>query len=192
VTDKFALENDIEFDQLALALGSTGADPDALRNEAATALGSLSGDASSIPAGLRARLTRLSALVADLEDAGFLTVDSTRQAVIPRGARFVIAGGSETPPPFDVSTFAHAVGLALAQERAAVVVVEHSRSVWNVVDAVRADAETRDQVASIDHAETLPARLALVLVLRDRADGPARHYAVDDEAEVFPEPLPSA
>lgn len=191
-TEKFALRNDIDFDQLALALGSSATDPVTLRNEAATVVGSSAGDAASIPAGVRAGPTKLSALLNDLERAGFISIDSARPTPIPRRTGFVIAGGSDEPAAFDVSTFGHALALALAQERASVVVVEHSSSTWGLAESIRDDAETRDQVATIDHAETLSARMALVLVLRDAADGPARHYGIADGAEVFPEPVPTA
>jgi hypothetical protein len=101
-TDKVEMSDDIERDEMALAISSASASREQLRIEMASLVGTRSAAAADQrdpggPGG-RAAEDRLDELLASLEEAEFVAVDRTEgQETIPNGALFVVIGGVEDP-----------------------------------------------------------------------------------------------
>lgn len=194
-TDRLALADDIAFDQLALTMRSSAATPDELLEESAQELGSELA-AAAAPAGevprQRSASETLEAVLADLEETGFVATEGAEEPVVA-GSDFLILAGGDEAPGADVRGFTLALGNALTERGARVIAAETVESAWDVVAAIRDDATVRDAVTTVDHADTLTGRMAVVLALDGTVDGPAGHYGTDDGAtELIPQPPPQS
>jgi hypothetical protein len=197
LTNRFALRDQSERDQLALILRSTAGTAAELRVEAGTELGARAAAASArpdLPRGAFSPDARLEALVDELQQADFLGVNraSPNQTVPPGSTFLVVGGGDRDLLGWRASDLAIALANAIADRGLAVVAAEPSNSVWGFVDAFRSDGKASAQVTTVDHAETIPGRVGLVLALRATLQGTIGHYGSDAGASsVLPEPSPS-
>jgi Copper transport outer membrane protein, MctB len=183
---KLALSDATARQALTRVLRAPSADEADLRAELARRLGS--GLASSARGSLGVARRRLDGLLADLEDAGFLSAQRETPRTVPPASLFAVVGGSPDPPPFDLTGFTVALVKRLYQQP--VIVAEPSDSVWNLVASVRNDGAARSSVSTEDAMETPQGEIALVLGLLLEDDGLTGHYGVKAGAEsVIPKPL---
>lgn len=185
LSDRFRLEGVADREQLALILRSVLSSGDELRAEMGRAVGvraAASAAAPSRPAPLP-DVARLHAIVDELEDAGFVSASfESEERYIPPGASFVIVGGSNDEPPFPAQEMALPLVTALAEGGAAVLVAEPSASTWDLVSAVRQEPQSADIVATVDSAETIAGRVAVVLALAAADRGDPGHYGTNPGA----------
>ena len=184
LTDKFALENAPARDELALIVGSVIGEDAELIEEAASLIGERAASAASdasrtdSPSGGVAQ-QRFESLMGDLEEAGFLSHDTTEAGPsISPGSAFVVMGGSVDRPPFPPGPLVTALSEGLASRNAPTIVVEGSQSRWGLVLSIRDDIEARTGVATVDNAETVPGRVAAVLGLDRAIAGEVGHFGV--------------
>lgn len=194
ITEDFELSGQEEADELAAALDSTATDKEALRQAAARTLGTtVAAAGDSLPGQTQdpGTVARLEGTVDALEQAGFITVDRKVQGqTIPPGALFLVTGGSVDPPAFDAAAFARTLGASLASRDADVVVTESTESVWGLVASIRDDGDARAVVSTVDDAEDVEGRIAMVLAFVQPSEEPAGHYGIEDGADaVIPEPV---
>lgn len=194
-SERLAISNSAERDELALVLRSASADEEELRVEAARQLGTRVADVAKRPPRDAPRpsddLTRLEAFLGDLEDAGFIAIDQRASVPVPPGSVFVVAGGGRDPAPFDLDGFTTALTVSLAGDGADVVAVEPRESAWPIVESVRADGAAREAVSTVDSADSVTGRIALVLSLSHRDADVVGHYGFEDGA-TDPVPAPDA
>ena len=194
LTEKFALRGAPDRDQLALLIDSTSAEPAELRIQAGRVLGdrlaAAAGESDVNPRPQAAANQRLTTSLRQLQDAGFVAVEAERDtAVAPAGAAFVLVAGSDEPRPFEVTRLSLSLMKAIAERGAPAMAAETSVGDWGVVRAVRDDGETSALVSTVDQAETVEGRIAVVLGLRAHVEGGSDHYGVADGAtHVIPEP----
>jgi hypothetical protein len=183
---KLGLDSQPARDELALFLSSSETDPDELRSELGRALGS---DAASLATGQQQddegadaadqiddRRT-LDALLRDLQDADFLDVDLNEgDQLVTDAADFVIVGGAPEDPPFPLGGYVLELGTSLGLDAVPVVAAESSDSSWGLVDAVRDDQEGSSVLTTVDQAESISGRIAVVLGLEGSEDGEVGHY----------------
>jgi hypothetical protein len=192
VTDKFRLAGEVDREQLALAIESSSIEARELRSEAADLLAL--GLATATQAGAReARpdATDIAArqLLRALEDAGFVSVEGFDVPL--EGARLLFAGGSEGERPFDPNRFATGFADSVVSRGEQILIAEPSTSTWGLVEAIRT-SEIEDRVTTVDHAETIAGRIAVVLGLVSQADGENGHFGIGAGSEqVIPEPVPT-
>ena len=196
LTDRFALADQPEVDELALILGSGASAPDDLRTEAGTMLGERVAAVSAARVDATfgdAAAQRLMFLMRDLEEEGFIGVSTSEETPVPAGASFIVAGGSSEDGFEGGVAVTKALALGLSDRDRAVMVAEPSTSTWDLVAAVRDDGTLNAAVSTADHAETVPGRVAVVLGLELTIDGLLGHYGVADGASaVIPPPTPRA
>jgi hypothetical protein len=191
-TDKLELEDEIERDELALALASASADPEELRVELASLVGSRSATAADQrdPGGPNAAAgdQRLDELLGELEDSGFLTVDGTEgEETVPGGALFMIVGGAEEPA-FEMAPMASELSLTLA-DGGPVMVGETSDSESEILVEV-VDVGAEEPIATTGGVDTIIGRIAAVLGMDLVSEGQPGHYGLGPTAtEVIP-PFP--
>jgi len=178
LTAKWALEESGAVEQLALVVGADAAPPDLLA-EAALAL-ALRLRVSQNPSDENDMLRRLA-------EAGFTTTTVDGRPFPSRDALFIyVASANDQVIPAD--TFVLPLVRALAQDGAAIAVAAPLEAAGGLVDRIRSDASLRNVVATVDHADTLPGRIALVSALAEVARGaPAHHYG-ERADEVAPPP----
>lgn len=196
LTDRFALGDQPERDQLALILGSSSSEAADLREEAGVVLGEriAAVSASRVDATFGdAPAQRLLLLMRSLDDEGFLGVSSSEETPVPAGASFIVAGGSADDHFEGAVELIKALALGLSDRNRAVLVAEPTTSTWELVSAVREDGTLNAAVTTADHADTVPGRVAVVLGLEMTIDGLLGHYGVaDGAAGVIPPPSPRA
>lgn len=169
LSERLRLSTTAERDQLALVVRSTSDDKEQLLKEAGFVVGATAAEAAEGLGGAFATLAR------NLTEAGFLSVEGALdKEIVPSPAAFVVVGGSDVPAPYDAREFVLSLADGIAEREQAVVVAEPSGSEWNVVDAVRDDAGVRPLVATVDHADTVPGRVAVVLGVRSRLENPSQ------------------
>ncbi|MFN2594742.1 MAG: copper transporter [Actinomycetota bacterium] len=197
IRSKFALASQVERDQLALALGSSSGKASDLRLQAAGELAGrirnvLSGSSQADPR-LHA-VTQLEQLLDSLSKQGFIDVSGGISAQsIPVGADFIVAVGSDNPPPFDVAPFARRFAMGLSSPRTGVLVASPTKSVWGVVSSIRQDPDASATVTTVDDADTGIGRIATALGLGDAAKGSVGQYGTGDRSTgIIPSPSPSA
>jgi hypothetical protein len=167
LTTKWTLEDPSAAEQLGLIIGSRTAPPDLL-SEAAGALA------------LRLRVPRDPSAEEDLlrrlRENDFLTTTVEGRSFPSRDSLFVvIAPVDDDSLPID--TFALPLVRALADEGARVAAAAPLAAGGALVDRIRSDGSLRNVIATVDHADTFPGRIALVSALASVAAGEqARHY----------------
>ena len=124
-------------------------------------------------------------VLADLLQARFLTLQAGRvDGIGGPGSGFVLlAAGEEEPTPTPDGFLAPLAG-SLARRAQPVVVAETTRSAAPFVIPVRDDPSLDGRVATVDNADTVVGRAALVLALHDLwlIPGVAGDYGVKDGA----------
>jgi hypothetical protein len=189
---KWALKDETSPEQLGLALGITSNDRTTLLRDAGTKLAAR----MRAPGNPDADGDLLRALQRD----GFLTISDKRGGAFPpANTLFVYLSAGNAAGVPDRSAFALQFLRALGA-RAHVAVGEPLASQESLVDRVRSDGDLRASVATIDHVDTLPGQLALVIALREIAAGmaaPAPAFGVRRGASAVaptaaPRPSPSA
>jgi hypothetical protein len=189
-TDKIEISDDIERDELALALGSVSSSRETLRNELATQLASRTAAAADQRdpggSGQTAADGRLDDLLDELEDAEFLTVERTEgEDTVPGGAIFVVLGGVEDPR-FDIAPMAGELALGLS-EGGATLAGETSSSSEQILVSMIDDGDAEEKIATADGVDTSVGRVAAVLGLDLASEGQVGHYGVGPTAsEMIP------
>jgi hypothetical protein len=183
--------------ELALTLGATERSPNELRRELGVAVGSAAAASASIEASPRGAEPDdvLDGLLTRLVEQGFLTVESAPgQGSVPPLGLFLVVSGSAANPPLRPLTYTRALATNLAHRDADVVVAEPTTSVWGVVGYLREDQRALATVSTVDHAETVPGRVAVVLGLSRAARGRVGHFGTGPGAEdgLMPQPVPLA
>jgi hypothetical protein len=134
---------------------------------------------------------RFESVVADLADADYVAHDPFEEGdAVPSGAVFLIAAGSGENPPFAQEGFVTGLALALADRGGRVLAAEPTASAWGVVTALRDDSRAIDRVSTVNEADTLPGRIAVVLGLDETAPGHVGHYGTGAGTTVLPQPSP--
>ncbi len=194
VSDRFRLETPAEQDQLALILRALPDAEDALRAQAGTLLGSRAASVAALPArgntneSLHPLENRLMALLDELADADYISVESGEE-VVPRGAVFAIVGGSKDDPPFEPHSFVVSLGDGIAENQGVAIAAEPSDSIWELVEALRDEPRTVGVVATVDNAESIFGQIAIVLGLQRAELGIIDHYGTGSGAtRILPEP----
>lgn len=195
-TDRFELSDQPERDQLALILGSTAATGGELREEAATQLGDRAAASAAATPGVSERSTgparRLQVLLDDLQSEEFVGVSTREDVAVPSGASFVLIGGSTDAPPVGAVNFGLDLATALTGRGRAVLVAGPGDNAWQLIERMREDP-AGVSVATVDHADTVPGRIAAVLGLQMAIDGVYDHYGTDSGAtSILPPPTPDS
>ena len=191
-TDKLEMEDDIERDELALALASASASREDLRVELASLVGLRSASATDQrdPGGPNSSTAeeRLDELLNELEDSEFVSVDRTEgEETVPGGSLFMVVGGTEDPA-FEMAPMATELSLELA-EGGPVMVGETSDSEAEILIEV-VDASVEAQIATTGGVDTIIGRVAAVLGMDLASEGQVGHYGLGPTAtEVIP-PFP--
>jgi hypothetical protein len=190
VTKKFALNDQVDRDQLALAVSSSSSEPADLRRETALALGTRAASVAAPGEPSSATQTRLESLITDLDEGGFLSVSRrTEDETVPPGASFLVLGGGEVTPGYPPDEFATVLTTALARARSGTLAAETTDSKWDIIPSILDDSASRDSVATVGAADKIEGRIAVVLGLTDAIDGTPGHYGSGDGADaVLPTP----
>lgn len=191
--EKLAVTSPPERDELGLLLDAPAATASELQNAAGSLLGSRFAAAADAPAGLAGAREALDELVSELQNAGYIDVESAEdQPLAPPNAVFVIAGGATEQPAFDVSEIAMPLGRELADGGAAVVAAETSTSLWELVASIRSDSDTNASVATVDQAESISGGIGVVLALDLAENGRVTHSGIQSGSEAtIPNPMES-
>jgi hypothetical protein len=132
-------------------------------------------------------------LLAGLRDAGFLVMRGTvglAQIGGPDQAVVMLAGGP-AQPSVEPEAFLQPLAAALVRALRPVVAAETSDSAYDFVGLLRRDGATDGRLVTVDNADQMPGRVAVVLGLRDLLLSPARggDYGVKDGASsLIPSP----
>jgi hypothetical protein len=186
-TDKLELGDDIERDELALALASVSSRREDLRVELATHLGARS--AAAADRSSAAAEGRLDDLLAQLEDSEFLSVERTEdEETVPGGGLFMVVGGTEDPT-VELGPMATELALRLV-EGGAVMAGETSGSEAQMLISVIDDSDAERSIATSDGVDTTIGRVAAVLGLGLAAEGEVGHYGLGPTASETVPPFP--
>ncbi|HZA20257.1 MAG TPA: copper transporter [Actinomycetota bacterium] len=196
-TSKLQLENQPTRDELALLLSSSAAEPDELRSELASVLGT---EAASLATGEQqddegpdapdqGGKNDLDALMRDLQEADFLEVEvSEGDQLVTNAADFMIVGGAPEDPPFPIGSYVLPLGTSLGLDAVPIVAAESSASTWQLVEGVRDDGDANSVLSTVDHADSVSGRIAFVLGLEGSEDGVIGHYGIGPGAQaIIPE-----
>jgi hypothetical protein len=184
VTGRMALADEPGRTELAAALGVGATDPSALAGEAARQL------AARIAAGPGASEPDL---LERLVAAGFLALPggASPEAVGGPSQAVVVLSGGPGEPAVDPALFLAPLTVSLVHALRPVVAAETEDSAYPFVPLLRADDSLDGRVVTVDNADTMPGRIAVVLGLRDllRDPGLGGHYGVKGGATaLIPEP----
>lgn len=192
LTDRFALEDEQSRIDLARISGTSATEPEQLRIEAGTLIGSRAADAGA-PDRDSASDRRLERLVEQLETLGFVQVSREGgDDLIPEEALFVVAGGGAEQLPYEEAEMTASLAEALAARSAGVLAAEARESVWGAASAVRADDDASATVSTVDQADVAQGRIAVALGLDLAAQGILGHWGSGSGSSggVIPEPTP--
>jgi hypothetical protein len=184
-TAKWALQEETAREQLALALGEP--QPDEVEKL-------LSDAAAALAARLRSAADPGSDadLLNQLQRADFLAMHDIRPGQFPARNTMVLAlsPGIADSQPVD-RTFMLPFLRGLTGSVGAVV-AEPLDAQQSLADGVRADADLRRAIATVDHVNTIPGQISLVVGLHDVSFGlEARHFGTRSKTQgVAPSPSP--
>jgi hypothetical protein len=173
VLDRFSLQDQVDTDALALALGSISGDAGALRAEAGRDLGRAIGLAT------QGEPAELNGLLDDLQRAEFLDVEGQTQGdagLVTEGAAVLIVGGSVDEPVFPVADLCLPLIAEASRRDVPMLIGEPDLSNWGLLQAIREDGDSRDAVASADGVQAVAGRVAAVLGLQRAIEGEIGHY----------------
>ena len=197
LTNKFALDQQTDIDQLALIVESAASRAREVRRDAATRIATAVARAGAFaggePRGVATAVEELGTLFDDLDRAGFLSVDQLDgEDPVPPGTSFVIAGGGTDPAPYDVAALAADLGQEIARQGNGVIVAESAASVWGLSTGIRNDDGAATNIATSDQADKIEGRIATVLGLAAvRRGEPPGHFGTGPDATALVPPPPS-
>jgi hypothetical protein len=187
LNERLALADEALLAELEDILGRPASTPAELRATFADSLGR--GLAAVATKGQPGRSENLRRLLDGLEQSGYLSVDGAAGQPVPLGARFVIVGGGQSPPPFPVDDVVVTLASRLAAGDGSVVVAESASSTWRLAGAVREDALSRASAWTVDNVDHVLGRIAFALALQRSSQRPGGHYGTDPDAgAIVPEP----
>jgi hypothetical protein len=133
-------------------------------------------------------------LLGELIDARFLVVRDGTGTIEQIGrasqALSILAGGAREPV-LTPESFLAPLTVALAENARPVVAAETAETAYPFVPILRRDGSLDGQVVTVDNADTMPGRIAIVLGLRDLLQEPGRggHFGVKGGASaLIPQP----
>jgi hypothetical protein len=133
-------------------------------------------------------------LLSELIDGRFLVVRSGTGTIEQIGrasqALSILAGGTREPV-LSPESFLAPLTVALAENARPVVAAETTETTHPFVPILRRDGSLDGQVVTVDNADTMPGRIAVVLGLRDLLQEPGRggHFGVKGGASaLIPQP----
>lgn len=194
LSDRFGLQDQIDRDRLALVLDSSSGDAVDLRLETGTMLGArLAAAAAEAPTAARPQdvaQERLVTLMRELVEIDFASLDEPEEgSLVPNNAMFLVLGGNASDRPYDPTGLVAGLVAELSSRGAPTLVAEPAESTWGIVLVVREDPEAATRVATVDQADTIEGRVAVVLGLQRAFAGATDHYGVGPgAAQVIPEP----
>lgn len=123
----------------------------------------------------------------ELVDAQFVTVEGTPEggiaAVGGSDQSIVVLSGDDQEPVVDPEAFLVPLVRATVAGGEPVAAGETEETVYPFVPLLRADGALADRIVTVDNADTVPGRLAVVLGLRRLLEtGEGGHYGVKDGA----------
>jgi len=171
-TDRWMLADDTIRRQLALAIGaSSSEDASELEKKAAQRLA----QRFAVPGDPAAK----GDLLQVLQKEGFLSVSDQTGGVFPPSGSLMLwlsSGTADPLPPDAQFTLPLLKGLSGVSP---IAVGEPLAAADSLTDQIRGDAELIQTVATVDHVDTIPGRIALISGLHQIASGlPAPHYGV--------------
>ncbi len=187
VTNRMALLDDEARTDLQTIIGplASANDPVELSEGAA---GELAARLANGPAG------GATDLLGELIDARFLVVRGGTGTIEQIGrasqALSILAGGTREPV-LAPESFLAPLTVALAENARPVVAAETAETAYPFVPILRRDGSLDGQVVTVDNADTMPGRIAIVLGLRDLLQEPGRggHFGVKGGASaLIPQP----
>jgi hypothetical protein len=133
-------------------------------------------------------------LLSELIDGRFLVVRGGTGTIEQIGrtsqALSILAGGNREPV-LSPESFLAPLTVALAENARPVVAAETAETTYPFVPILRRDGSLDGQVVTVDNADTMPGRIAVVLGLRDLLQEPGRggHFGVKGGASaLIPQP----
>jgi hypothetical protein len=186
VTNRMALLDDDARTELQTIIGplAPANDPAALSEAAA---GELAARLTNGPVGT-------TDLLSELIDGRFLVVRGGTGTIEQIGrasqALSILAGGTREPA-LSPESFLAPLTVALAENARPVVAAETTETTYPFVPILRRDGSLDGQVVTVDNADTMPGRIAVVLGLRDLLQEPGRggHFGVKGGASaLIPQP----
>lgn len=188
LTERWSLGSSDDAAALRAATGATASSTNELRAEA---LGLLTDALRRLgPAGIDPR-----AMLADLEEAGFVELDTPPDAdgmpVIPESTRFVVVSGPEPDVPDAQVLFPLIRALRLPEPGRVTPPVLAAVALPRPADGEDGDDEEAgppgivamlredplgEEVATVDHLDDIVGRVAAAIALADLADGQTGHY----------------
>jgi hypothetical protein len=194
LTAKFALSDQTSRDQLALSIDSPASAAHDLRADAGSLLARRVADAAAQASG-NDRLQilaqqRLNGLVKSLVDTDFLAVRVDQgRPIVPSNTMVLFLAGSSGKRPFDPSDLTLSFVQGVADHATPVLAAESQVSDWGIVTLIRDTPQAAASVATVDQADTIEGRVAVVLGLERAFEGTVGHYGVGSGAtEVIPNP----
>jgi hypothetical protein len=195
VTPRMALTDGGSQTQLASIVGDpTGStDPAAMAEDAARSLATrlaVGGPVTTSPS----ETSGSDDLLGQLVDGGFLAVRGGTGSVAdiggPNTAVVILSGGSQDPvvPP---DSFLEPLANQLALAGRPVVATETADSTYDFISLIRGDGAVNGKLVTVDNADTMVGRIAVVLGLRDLLATPSHtgHYGVKPGAtSLIPKP----
>lgn len=187
VTNRMALIDEDARTELQTIIGSlASADDPAALSEAAA--GELAARLTNGPAG------GTTDLLSELIDGRFLVVRGGTGTIEQIGrasqALSILAGGNREPV-LSPESFLAPLTVALAENGRPIVAAETAETTYPFVPILRRDGSLDGQVVTVDNADTMPGRIAVVLGLRDLLQEPGRggHFGVKGGASaLIPQP----
>jgi hypothetical protein len=195
VTPRMALADAGSQTQLSAVLGdvSSATDPASMAEDAAQRL------ASRLAAGAPVATSRSDTslppdLLGQMVDGGFLAVRGGTGSLSdiggPNTAVVILSGGGQDPP-VSPDSFLEPLAASLAVAGRPVVATETVDTAYPFVPLVRSDGAVNGQLVTVDNADTMVGRIAVVLGLRDLLETPGHggHYGVKPGAtSLIPKP----
>jgi hypothetical protein len=185
LTERFALRDQTERDQLALILGSSSESARDLQTEIASALGGRMAAAAKRDAERGGAVNeRFETLMDELRENDFVGVDSGEDsALVPAGTVFLFLAGADGEPEYNAVPLTLALANSLADNGAPTLMAGITRGTWGFVDAFRNDGKAQAQISTVDNADTVPGRIAVALALEEASRGLVGHYGQGPGAE---------
>jgi hypothetical protein len=168
VTPRMALSNETEQTAMAAVLGVSAASPETLSAQAAQTLG------------LRLAAGPPGTGVDPLQqfmDHGFVALrggTGSPQTIATQGQAFVFMAGGAAAPPVDPKGFLVPLLTQIVDANRPVVTAEPSTTTYEFVSLIRDDGALNNRLVTVDDADTVPGRVAVVLGMRNLIQNPGR------------------
>jgi hypothetical protein len=191
VTPRMALADETSQTELASILGEVTTDPAKEAEDAAQQLARRLADGGP---SVNSDTSGPRDLLADLVTGGFLAIrggSGTTGDIGGSDAAIVILSGGSRDPAVSPSLFLEPLASSLADASRPVVATETVDTVYPFVPLVRDDGALDGRLVTVDNADTMVGRIAVILGLRDLLETPSRggHYGVKPGAtSLIPKP----